>query len=191
MGKLEDYSDNEFCAQLRLIVSALLADVSCVPTGRPRAFLLGGQSGAGKTTLHRLLQDSLDGKRDRRQRRRIPLAASSVLRDRRALRRRWTGAYGGVGGAHGRSRCGLAVRDGLQPCDRGDAAHVRSAAFKTAAFLRERGYEVSLALMAVKPEISLISCQLRYEQMRLAGTEPPRGGPPRTTSPSSRPLSGT
>ena len=26
--------------------------------------------------------------------------------------------------------------------------------------------------MAVKPEISLISCQLRYEQMRIAGTEP-------------------
>lgn len=26
--------------------------------------------------------------------------------------------------------------------------------------------------MAVKPEISLVSCQLRYEQMRLAGTTP-------------------
>lgn len=26
--------------------------------------------------------------------------------------------------------------------------------------------------MAVKPEISLVSCQLRYEQMRLAGTMP-------------------
>ena len=37
---------------------------------------------------------------------------------------------------------------------------------------RERGYDVSLALMAVKPEISLVSCQLRYEQMRLAGTAP-------------------
>ncbi|MEI3308579.1 MAG: zeta toxin family protein [Eggerthella lenta] len=43
---------------------------------------------------------------------------------------------------------------------------------KTARLLRDRGYSVSLALMAVKPEISLISCQLRYEQMRIAGTEP-------------------
>lgn len=42
----------------------------------------------------------------------------------------------------------------------------------TATLLRERGYDVSLALMAVKPEISLVSCQLRYEQMRLAGTTP-------------------
>ena len=30
----------------------------------------------------------------------------------------------------------------------------------TARLLRERGYGVSLALMAVKPEISLLSCQL-------------------------------
>lgn len=43
---------------------------------------------------------------------------------------------------------------------------------RTAALLRGRGYGVSLALMAVKPEISLVSCQLRYEQMRIAGTEP-------------------
>ena len=39
------------------------------------------------------------------------------------------------------------------------------------ALARSGGYDVSLALMAVKPEISLVSCQLRYEQMRIAGTE--------------------
>lgn len=43
---------------------------------------------------------------------------------------------------------------------------------KTATLLRERGYAVSLALMAVKPEISLISYQIRYEEMRIAGTVP-------------------
>ena len=43
---------------------------------------------------------------------------------------------------------------------------------KTANLLRDRGYGVSLALMAVKPEISLISCQIRYEEMRLVGTTP-------------------
>ena len=31
---------------------------------------------------------------------------------------------------------------------------------------------VSLAIMAVKPEISLVSCQIRYELMRIAGTTP-------------------
>ena len=35
---------------------------------------------------------------------------------------------------------------------------------KTARLLRDRGYDVSLALMAVKPELSLVSCQLRYER---------------------------
>ena len=43
---------------------------------------------------------------------------------------------------------------------------------KTATLLTSRGYSVSLALMAVKPEISLISCQMRYEEMRIAGTIP-------------------
>ena len=43
---------------------------------------------------------------------------------------------------------------------------------KTAELLRQRGYGVSLALMAVKPEISLVSCQIRYEEMRVAGTTP-------------------
>ncbi len=43
---------------------------------------------------------------------------------------------------------------------------------RTASLLSERGYAVSLAVMAVKPEISLISCQIRYEMMRLAGTTP-------------------
>lgn len=42
----------------------------------------------------------------------------------------------------------------------------------SATLLCERGYDVSLALMAVKPEISLVSCQLRYEQMRISGTTP-------------------
>ena len=43
---------------------------------------------------------------------------------------------------------------------------------KTAELLRQRGYGVSLALMAVKPKISLVSCQIRYEEMRVAGTTP-------------------
>lgn len=42
----------------------------------------------------------------------------------------------------------------------------------TARALREKGYSVSLAIMAVKPQISLVSCQIRYEMMRLAGTTP-------------------
>lgn len=43
---------------------------------------------------------------------------------------------------------------------------------KTAALLRSRGYSVALALMAVKPELSLASCKIRYEEMRLAGKTP-------------------
>ena len=50
--------------------------------------------------------------------------------------------------------------------------HTAEVPLKTATLLRSRGYRVSLALMAVKPEISLVSCQIRYELMRIAGTIP-------------------
>ena len=171
MGKLEDYSDNEFCAQLRLIVSALLADVSCVPTGRPRAFLLGGQSGAGKTTLHRLLQDSLDGN--------VIVVNGDEYRSRHPRFREIADRYGVDGPAHTAAWAGRmveAVVDALSVMGYNlvieGTLRTSEVPLKTAALLRERGYAVSIALMAVKPEISLISCQLRYEQMRLAGTEP-------------------
>ena len=42
----------------------------------------------------------------------------------------------------------------------------------TATLLNGKGYTTSLAIMAVKPEISLVSCQIRYELMRIAGTTP-------------------
>ena len=47
-----------------------------------------------------------------------------------------------------------------------------SAPLATAAKLHDRGYAVELALMAVKPEVSLVSCKIRYERMRIAGTTP-------------------
>ena len=51
-------------------------------------------------------------------------------------------------------------------------ARSMSAVFTEAELLRQRSYGVSLALMAVKPEISLVSCQIRYEEIRVAGTTP-------------------
>ena len=141
MGKLEDYSDNEFCAQLRLIVSALLADVSCVPTGRPRAFLLGGQSGAGKTTLHRLLQDSLDGN--------VIVINGDEYRSRHPRFREIVARYGVDGPAHTAAWAGRmveAVVDALSVMGYNlvieGTLRTSEVPLKTAALLRERGYAV-------------------------------------------------
>ncbi|WP_239442991.1 zeta toxin family protein [Gordonibacter sp. An230] len=149
----------------------LLADVSCVPADHPRAFLLGGQSGAGKTTLHRMLQDSFNGN--------AIVVNGDEYRSRHPRFREIAARYGVDGPAHTAAWAGRmveAVVDALSVMSYNlvieGTLRTSEVPLKTAALLRERGYAVSLALMAVKPEISLISCQLRYEQMRLAGTEP-------------------
>lgn len=171
MGDLEDYSDDEFRTELQTITSMLLIDPLCVPVEHPEAFLLGGQSGAGKTTLHRLLQARLadnaivvNGDEYRSRHPRFDLISERYGVDSPAHTAAWAG------------RMVEAVIDALSIMGYNlvieGTLRTSEVPLKTAQLLRDRGYRVSLALMAVKPEISLVSCELRYEQMRLAGTEP-------------------
>ncbi len=48
------YSENDFCEAFNEFYE-LLTDGKC-PANSPKAFLLGGQSGAGKTTIHDIIQ---------------------------------------------------------------------------------------------------------------------------------------
>ena len=52
MTDLESYSDREFLAALKPLIGTHVIDNRLAPSDNPRAGLLGGQSGAGKTTLH-------------------------------------------------------------------------------------------------------------------------------------------
>lgn len=171
MGKLEEYTEDEFRTELQTIVSMLLVDPLCVPVEHPEAFLLGGQSGAGKTTLHRLLQDRLAGN--------VIVVNGDEYRSRHPRFGQIVAEYGIDGPAHTAAWAGRmveAVVDALSIMGYNlvieGTLRTSEVPLKTAQLLRGRGYRVSLALMAVKPEISLVSCQLRYEQMRIAGTEP-------------------
>lgn len=171
MEELEAYAREEFCAQLEIIVTELLSGPACVPVGRPRAFLLGGQSGAGKTTLHRLLQSSFDHN--------AIVVNGDEYRPRHPRFQQISKQYGIDGPARTAAWAGRmveAVVDALSVMGYNliieGTLRTSEIPLRTAALLRGRGYGVSLALMAVKPEISLVSCQLRYERMRLAGTEP-------------------
>ena len=58
--QLDCYSDREFDDVLWDLVRK--SATGCVPVKRssPTAYLLGGQSGAGKTALHAILRESLD-----------------------------------------------------------------------------------------------------------------------------------
>ena len=139
----------------------------------PQAFLLGGQSGAGKTTLHKIVPSpswtatriSINGDDYRK----FPpplLGASSRIYGDEAVN--YTAPWAG--------RMTEALIDSLSRIEYNlvieGTLRTAEVPLKTAELLRQRSYGVSLALMAVKPEISLVSCQIRYEEIRVAGTTP-------------------
>ncbi len=167
----ETFSEEEFDRQFQSVFKHLVTNPNLVPRKKPRAVLLGGQSGAGKTTLHDLCRANMDGDG-------IVINGDEY----RSYHPRYVeiGAeYGIDAPAHtgawasrmveelvdiaSRAKYNLVIEGTLRPSE---------VPIKTATLLRGRGYSTDLALMAVKPEISLVSCQLRYEQMRLAGTIP-------------------
>lgn len=165
------FSDTEFNEKLVSITRDLLVAYQPTKCPQPVAFLLGGQSGAGKTTLHKILHDSLPGS---------PI--SIIGDDYRKFHPRFfelQRLYGDKAvdyTAPWAGRMTEALIDALSHIGYNliieGTLRTADVPMKTAALLRERGYAVSLALMAVKPEISLVSCQLRYEKMRIAGTTP-------------------
>ena len=171
MSNVEDFSDEEFRVELQKLVSVLTVSERLVPLSTPHAVLLGGQSGAGKTTLHNIFSLAHEGN--------AIVVNGDECRAFHPRFRQIGDRYGVDSPAHTAAWAGRMVEAVIETLSImgynlivEGTLRTSEVPLKTAAFLRERGYEVSLALMAVKPEISLISCQLRYEQMRLAGTEP-------------------
>ena len=171
MESLERYSDEEFHGELQKVVSALVIGACLAPLENPQAVLLGGQSGAGKTTLHNVFRNALDGN--------VIVVNGDEYRSFHPRYKQLCAQYGIDAPAHTAAWAGRmveAVVDALSIMGYNlvieGTLRTSDVPLRTAAFLRGRGYGVSLALMAVKPEISLVSCQLRYEQMRIAGTEP-------------------
>ena len=166
-----EYTAEEFAFGLARWVESLLQPIALAPVEHPKAVLLGGQSGAGKTLLHELLLEEFDtrpaiinGDEYRKSHPRFDLLQE---------------AYGDQAVEHTAAWSGKmteALIDALSKLSYNliieGTLRTSAVPMKTANLLRDRGYGVSLALMAVKPEISLISCQVRYEEMRLAGTTP-------------------
>lgn len=171
MESLERYSDEEFHGELQKVVSALVIGACLAPSDNPQAVLLGGQSGVGKTTLHNVFRNALDGN--------VIVVNGDEYRSFHPRYKQLCAQYGIDAPAHTAAWAGRmveAVVDALSIMGYNlvieGTLRTSDVPLRAAAFLRGRGYGVSLALMAVKPEISLVSCQLRYEQMRIAGTEP-------------------
>lgn len=167
----EEFSNSEFREKQEEIMKNLLYAYQPVITGKPSAFLLGGQSGAGKTVLHKMIRDTLEGN---------PISINGD--DYRKFHPRFhelQRLYGDKAVDYTAPWAGKMTEAlieslfaiGYNLIIEG-TLRTSEVPLQTARLLRDRGYDVSLALMAVKPEISLVSCQLRYEEMRLAGTTP-------------------
>ena len=166
-----NYTQEEFRRARKKIVEKLLVPPTLHPVESPTAFLLGGQSGAGKTTLHGVLRERLDDN--------VIVVNGDEYRSKHPRYREFDREYGPESVSHTAEWAGRMTEELIDTLSRNGynliiEGTLRTAEVptKTATLLRERGYAVSLALMAVKPEISLISCQIRYEEMRIAGTVP-------------------
>ena len=165
----ELFTDDELQAQLDLMVYGLTRN--CHTVSSPYAYLLGGQSGAGKTLLHEILKAKsgtnvvvINGDEYRKLHPRFDELDAVYGADSVSHTAAWSGKMTeALIGSLSSSKYNLIVEGTLRTSE---------VPMRTAELLRSRGYSVSLALMAVKPEISLVSCKLRFEQMRLAGTTP-------------------
>ena len=150
MTDLESYSDREFLAALKPLIGTLVIDKRLAPSDNPRAVLLGGQSGAGKTTLHDVF---------------LALEESNAIvingDDYRSVHPRFRqicAQYGIDSPAHTAAWAGRmveAIVDALSIMGYNliieGTLRTSEVPLKTARLLRDRGYSVSLALMAVKP----------------------------------------
>lgn len=166
-----NYSAREFEDAKRDLMGKLLAPSGLSAEKHPTAFLLGGQSGAGKTALHTILKEKLSFN--------VVVINGDEYRSFHPRYYELDRQYGPESVAHTAQWAGQmteALIDTLSLLRYNliieGTLRTAEVPMKTARLLRERSYAVSLALMAVKPEISLLSCQIRYEEMRIAGTVP-------------------
>lgn len=171
MSGKEAFTTEEFRIVHKALFKSLVLQSNLSPQTHPQAFLLGGQSGAGKTALHEILKEKcannavvVNGDEYRSAHPRYRELDREFGIDSVKYTAPWAGAMTeALIDSLSRAHYNLVVEGTLRTAE---------TPAKTATLLRSRGYSVSLALMAVKPEISLISCQIRYEEMRIAGTIP-------------------
>lgn len=171
MKELAAYTTQELNAVAAALITSLTYPPAIAPSTHPQAVLLGGQSGAGKTTLHDVFKGRLANN--------VIVVNGDEYRSFHPRFRQLKKLYGDDYVLHTASWAGAMTETLINRLSRfgynlivEGTLRTADVPLKTARLLKERGYRISLALMAVKPEISLLSCQLRYEEMRIAGTTP-------------------
>ncbi|CAD47002.1 type II toxin-antitoxin system toxin PezT [Streptococcus agalactiae] len=159
---LAEYSEAEFQKALRRNIRALTRGKTISST--PKAVLLGGQSGAGKTTIHRIKQKEFQGN--------IIIIDGDSFRSQHPNYLALQEEYGKYSVDYTKDFAGKMVEHLIGGLSKQSyhlliegTLRTTEVPRKTAQLLKSRGYQVSLALIATKPELSYLSTLIRYEEL--------------------------
>ena len=158
---IQDYTDSEFKHALARNLRSLTRGKKS--SKQPIAILLGGQSGAGKTTIHRLKQKEFQGN--------IVIIDGDSFRSQHPHYLELQQEYGKDSVEYTKDFAGKMVESlvtelsglGYNLLIEGTLRTV-DVPKKTAQLLKSKGYEVQLAIIATKPELSYLSTLIRYEE---------------------------
>ena len=131
---------------------------------QPIAILLGGQSGAGKTTIHRIKQKEFQGN--------IVIIDGDSFRSQHPHYLELQQEYGKDSVEYTKDFAGKMVESlvtelshlGYNLLIEGTLRTI-DVPKETAQLLKSKGYEVQLALIATKPKLSYLSTLIRYEEL--------------------------
>lgn len=159
---LEEFSQVEFDSVLKRWLRSLTRGKKI--SKYPQAILLGGQSGAGKTTVHRIKQREFKGN--------IIIIDGDTYRSSHPNYVALQEKYGKNSVEYTKLFAGKMVetlvnelsRQGFNLLIEGTLRTVE-VPIKTASTLLSQGYQVSLAVVATNPKLSYLSTLIRYEEL--------------------------
>ncbi|MGP6451851.1 type II toxin-antitoxin system toxin PezT [Streptococcus dysgalactiae subsp. equisimilis] len=172
--RLEEFSKDDFDLALKRTLRSLTRGKRT--SVNPNAILLGGQSGAGKTTIHRIKQKEFQGN--------IIIIDGDSYRSLHPNYLVLQDEYGKNSVDYTKGFAGKMVehlvdelsKQGYHLLIEG-TLRTTKVPRKTARLLKSRGYQVSLALIATKPELSYISTLIRYEEVYVVNPNQARATP--------------
>lgn len=161
-GNMESYSIEDFDKSLQRNIELLTFNKT--QSDIPHAVILGGQSGAGKTTIHRVKMMEAKGN--------YIIIDGDTYRAQHPHFRALQERYGVDSVEYTKAFAGKMVEaliDKLSSLDYNiiieGTLRSSSVPIQTARLLKDKGYSVDFCLIATKPELSYLTTQLRYLEM--------------------------
>lgn len=172
--RLEEFSEEEFQKALQRTIRALTRGKKI--SGQPKAILLGGQSGAGKTTIHRIKQKEFQGN--------IIIIDGDSYRSQHPNYLALQEKYGKDSVDYTKEFAGKMVEQLVDELSMQGYHLLIEGTLRTtqvprhtAQLLASKGYQVSLAVIGTKPELSYLSTLIRYEELYAIDSNQARATP--------------